>query len=198
MSAPSASEERIERTLARLPETLRPLHAERPDGGRRRRIQNVLLALIALVLLAAVIHDLVRQAGINYRLTADIETWREITRHDYKNVSIETDDRHYTTNDVACGNTSYALPGHRSQICFVMVGPIRHERIDGKLVERRASYGGFFVPPYTSTGYKVNRYDCFGRAVAEERCKRAAPPGGSHAVPRGFAEEVAHVSGKGG
>ncbi|MHB1469766.1 MAG: hypothetical protein ACYCU0_02485 [Solirubrobacteraceae bacterium] len=192
------SEERIEATLRRLPPTLRPLPAERPDGGRRRRIQSVLLVLIALALTVAVAHDLTRQASINYRLTADIETWRELTRHHYKNVGIETDTRHYTTKDVACGNTRFALPGHNTQICFVMVGPVRQERIDGKLVERRATYGGFFVPPYTPTGYKVNRYDCFGRAVAEERCKLTPPAGAAPKVPRGFYEELARVTGKGG
>ena len=130
------------------------------------------------------------------RITADIETWREITGHDYKNVAIETDARHYTEKDVACGNTSYAKPGHKTQICFMMVGPIRHELIKGKLAERRATYGGFFAPPRTPTGYKVNRYGCFGRAVAEERCKGAAPAGGTPKVPKGFAAEVQKVSGQ--
>lgn len=191
------SEERIEQRLQQLPESLRPLPEEKPDGGRRRRRQNVLLVLMAVVLAAAVTYDVARQTNINYRLTADIETWREITGHEYKNVSIETDTRHYTTRDVACGNTYYAKPGHSAQICFVMVGPILHVRIGGKLVERRATYGGFFVPKLTSTGYKVNRYACFGRAVAEERCKLPTPAHKPHEPPPGFAKELARVRGGG-
>lgn len=192
------AEERLDQALQRLPEPLRPLEREKDDGGRRRRIQNALLVLIALVLAVAVVYDVTRETKISYRITADIETWREITGHDYKNVAIETDARHYTTTDVACGNTSYAKPGHATQICFVMVGPIRHEMIKGKLSERRATYGGFFSPRRTPTGYKVNRYDCFGRAVAEGRCKLSAPAGAAHKVPKGFAEEVRGVSGPGG
>lgn len=189
------SPERLDALLRRLPEQLQPLKAEKPDGGRRRRMQNVLLVLIALVLAVAVVYDVTREAKINYRLTADIETWKEVTGHDYKNVAIEQDDRHYTDKDVACGNTSYALPGHRTQICFLMVGPIRHETIKGKLVERRATDGGFFVAPYTPTGYKEHRYGCFGTAVAEKRCGLPVPAGESVTPPRGFAEELKRIGG---
>lgn len=189
------SERGLEEALQKLPGSLRPLAEEKGDGGRRRRIQNTLLVLIALVLAVAVVYDVTRETKISYRITADIETWREITGHDYKNVAIETDARHYTENDVACGNTYYAKPGHATQICFFMVGPIRHETIDGKLAERRATYGGFFTRPRTPTGYKVNRYGCFGRAVAEERCKGTAPGGTTPKVPKGFAAEVQKVSG---
>jgi hypothetical protein len=188
------STDRLEQALQRLPERWRPLSAERGDVRRRRRIQNLLLIAIALVLTASVIVDLTRQARINYRLTADIETWRELTGHKFKNVSIVQDTHHYTTTDLACGNTSEARAGHKSQICFVLTGPIRHERIDGKSVERRASYGGFFVPAFMSTDYKVNRYACFGRAVAEERCTRTTPPHAIDKPPKSFAAEVRKVS----
>ncbi|MHB1859814.1 MAG: hypothetical protein ACYCUM_06855 [Solirubrobacteraceae bacterium] len=197
MSGP-LSEERIERALAELAPTLRPLRAETDDGGRRRRIQNVLLVIVGIVLATAVLYDVARQVNINYRLTADIETWREITGHRYKNVSVETDTHHYTTKDVACGNVFYNKPGHSVQICFVLVGPILHRRIGGRIVRRRATYGGFFVPRLISTGYKVNRYGCFGHAVAEDRCKLATPAGKPHVPPPGFAAELRAVSGAGG
>jgi hypothetical protein len=188
---------KVEELLGRMPENLRPLDAERDDGGRRRRIQNGLLIAIAIVLAVSVGYDLTRQAKISYRLTADIETWREITGHDFKNVSIVQDTHHYTTTDIACGNTGdiRARAGHKPQICFVIVGPIIHETIDGRSVERRASYGGFFVPAFTSTDYKVNRYGCFGRAIAEERCKRSTPSGLPYRPPKDFAAEVRRLTG---
>lgn len=181
----------------RLPAPLRPLERERTGSGRRRRVEAVVLLLVAAVIAASVIYDVTRQVGINYRLTADIETWRELTGHHFKNISIERDTRHYTDTDVACANTGSAFvkPGHKTQICFVLVGPILHLRIDGRVQERRATYGGFFVPPFTSTGYKVNRYSCFGRAVAERRCKRATPPGEPHIPPPGFVDRDKSLGG---
>lgn len=183
----NAGDPRVDAFLRRLPARLRPRSAEPAgSGARRRRIETTVLVLLALLIAVAVVHDIHRQSKINYRLTADIESWREVTGHDYKNVAIETDARHYTTDDVACGNTSFARAGASTQICFVMVGPILRRRIDGKIEERRATYGGFFVRPHTPTGYKVNRYGCFGRAIAEARCKAPRPPGAPHTPPPGF------------
>lgn len=180
----------VDRFLQRLPPALRPLSSERKGSGLQRRIEAIVLVLLALLIAVGVVHDLTRQSKINYRLTADIKTWREITGHDYRNVGVETDARHYTTDDVACGNISFGKPGERTQICFVFVGPVLHVRIDGRLQERRATYGGFFVPPATSTGYKVNRYACFGRAIAEERCKAPTPPGASDTPPPGWQQRA--------
>ncbi|HEY1688891.1 MAG TPA: hypothetical protein VGF95_08505 [Solirubrobacteraceae bacterium] len=190
----NAGDPSVDAFLQRLPARLRPRSAE-PEGSgvRRRRIETTVLVLLALLIAVAVVHDIHRQSKINYRLTADIESWRELTGNVYKKVglayeavAVETDARHYTTKDVACGNISIAKAGARTQVCLVMTGPILRRRIDGKIQQRRASHGGFFVQPRTSTGYKDHRYGCFGEAIAEERCKLPTPNGAYHTPPSGF------------
>lgn len=171
----------LDRLFARLPQRLQPRDVE-PESRKRRRVESVILLIIALLIAVAAIYDVTRQASINTRLTADIETWREITGHwHFKDISIEQDEKHFTKHDVACANIAFARPGHEIQICFVFVGPI----IDG----RRATHTGFFLLPYKSDLPKY-RYDCFGTPMKRFPCKLTTTPAKAFdTVPADFYEE---------
>jgi hypothetical protein len=147
----------------RLPEPLRPRERERRGRGELRRVESTLLVLAFLVLAAAVVNDVVLQANVNYRLTADLRTWRRVTGHDYHNISAEQDLKYHTTRDVLCGNTAPGPPGALPQICLIMTGPIVHGM--------RAVHGGFYLPPY-KPDKRANRYACFGAAVEQHLCPR--------------------------
>jgi len=166
--------------FARLPKPLRPLTRELPGGGRRMKVEAAILLLIALVLAVASVYDVTRQVKINYRLTADIATWHEITGHVgpiYKELDVEQNLTTYTNRDIVCGNTSPGKPGHRQQVCLVMKGPI----VNG----RREASGGFFLPPYKPDRARY-RYGCFGAPSTESYCKMSTPPGESTPVPKAF------------
>jgi hypothetical protein len=152
----------------RVPERLRPRETERRGRGDLRRIESTLLVLAFLLLAVAVVNDVVEQVHVNERLTADLRTWRAVTGHYYKNISVEQDLLHRTTRDVLCGNTQPAPPGTATQVCLVVVGPVAHGR--------RAAVGGFYLLPYFPDK-RLNRYACFGTAVAENLCGLPTPPG---------------------
>jgi hypothetical protein len=152
----------------RLPERLRPRDAERRGRGEVRRIESTLLVFAFLLLAVAVVNDVVQQVHVNERLTADLRTWRTVTGHDYKNISVEQDLTHRTTRDVLCGNTQPAPPGTATQVCLVMTGPTVHGM--------RAAKGGFYLLPYFPDK-RPNRYACFGTAVAEDLCGLPTPSG---------------------
>ncbi len=198
MSAPppgapehAAPPDALERLLERLPPGLRPLRQQdreaRHTGRGRWRAEVALLAIVAAVIAIAATYDLTRQVGINYRLTADIETWRELTGHHWKNVSVETDTKRFTKHDMVCGNVSFGprstrkreegRPGSRTQICFMMVGPI----VGG----RRATHAGFFVPRHLGD-IPRNRFGCFGTAARQHLCRRRPPPGVEPEIPTAF------------
>ena len=75
----------------RLPERLRPRASERRGRGDLRRVESTLLVLAFLLLAVAVVNDVVEQVHVNERLTVDLQTWRAVTGHDYKNISVEQD-----------------------------------------------------------------------------------------------------------
>jgi hypothetical protein len=152
----------------RLPGRLRPRASERRGRGDLRRVESTLLVLAFLLLAVAVVNDVVEQVHVNERLTVDLQTWRAVTGHNYKNVSIEQDLEHHTTRDVVCGNTWPAPPGTTPQACLIMTGPTVHGR--------RAANGGFYLPPYFPDKPEY-RYGCFGTAVSEELCGLPTPPG---------------------
>jgi hypothetical protein len=135
-----------------------------------RLVETTLLVVIAAVLAAATINDVVRQVHVNHRLAADMRTWRAITGHNYVNLDVEEDLRHFTTRDVICGNTSPGAPGVRPQVCLIAIGPIRAGRRD---VE-----GGFYLPPELADD-AYHRYACFGSALRHHWCLLKN-------VPRGY------------
>ncbi|HEY2142464.1 MAG TPA: hypothetical protein VGG98_10445 [Solirubrobacteraceae bacterium] len=149
--------------LGRLPGGLRPREVEAPGSGRRRLVETTVLLLVFLLLALATVRDVVRAAGVNHRLAADLRTWRSVTGHDYHNLSTEQDIKGYSTRDVICGNTSPGAPGERTQVCFVMTGPI----VKGQ----RAARGGYYLPP-TVHDQRARRYACFGSAKRPSLCPR--------------------------
>jgi cell division protein FtsL len=127
--------------------------------SRVRLIETTLLILLGLLLAAATVNDVVRQTHTNQRLIADLRTWRDYTRHDYHNLSIEqTVFGERSQREVVCGNTTPGAPKARVQICLAIWGPV----VDG----RRAVHGGWYLPPNTEENLRRDRYGCFGPASA--------------------------------
>jgi hypothetical protein len=154
MSGPAPTEP-YEPLLRRLPERLRPRGEEHLGRGRLRRLETIVLILVGLFLATAMIADVARQTGVNKRLTADLQTWRAYTHHDYKNVSA---DQHLlgttTKREVVCGNTTPGPPKQRTQICLVMTGPVH--------AGRRTVSGSWYLPANTEDNVRSRRYGCFG------------------------------------
>ncbi len=148
---------------AGLPPALRPRALEPSGSGRRRLVETTVLVLMGVLLAVATARDVVRQAGVNHRLTADLRTWRAITGHPYHNLSTQQDIKGYSSRDVICGNTTPGAPGKRTQICLVMTGPVAHGR--------RAARGGYYLPP-SLPDKRINRYGCFGSAKQPLLCRR--------------------------
>lgn len=171
--------------FARLPKGLQPRSEPVEGSGRRRRAELAILVVLGVLLAAASIYDVTRQVGINYRLTADITTWQEVTGKSFKELDIEQNVKTYTKRDIVCGNTTFskpgktkqAKPGETQQICLVMKGPI----VKG----RREVTGGFFLPPEQPNRYP-HRYGCFGHPVSNDFCGSSAPPGEPMTLPKAF------------
>jgi hypothetical protein len=147
----------------RLPALLRPRKVELPGSGRTRLIETTLLALAALLLAIATIHDVVQQTKVNQRLVADLGTWRGYTGHDFLKLTLEQDFHGHTDREVVCGNTTPGPPGERVQLCLLMVGPV----LDG----RRTVRSGWYLSPKTRD-VAANRYGCFGSPTAGWPCPR--------------------------
>jgi hypothetical protein len=159
--------------FSRLPTWARPLDRE-PAGGRTRRLELVVLALVGLVLLAAVIDDVVLQTHTNHRLVKDLATWRAATGLHWKNLGIERDIARFTSKDTICGNVATGPPDERAQVCLTMVGPV----VGGY----RYVTGGYYLPPVV-LDEQANRYSCFGEAASEKLCGLTAPPTGVPSSP---------------
>jgi hypothetical protein len=148
-----------------------------PDTRRRwtgvRRLETMVLVLVGLLLAVATVNDVVRQTHVNHRLIADLRTWRTLTRHDYRNLSVEQDLDNRSTRDVVCGNTTPGPPKGRLQICLVMTGAVAHGQ--------RAVRGGYYLFPNV-LDLRRFRYACFGSARAARLCGLARAPSGA-AVP---------------
>jgi hypothetical protein len=129
--------------------------------SRVRLIETTVLLLAGLLLAIATVNDLVRQAGVNHRLIADLRTWRTYTHHDYHTLSVEQDVYGHSTHEVVCGNTTPGAPKEREQICLVMTGPVSGGR---RLVQN-----GWHLPPKAEDrrGY---RYACFGSRTTQRPC----------------------------
>ncbi len=153
-----------ERRWRWLPPRLRPRSVELKGSGDLRLVETLLLVLVGLVLATATINDLVRQAGINHRLVADLRTWRDYTGHDYHNISIDQETLGVDEGrEVLCGNTSPGAPKSRTQICLAIWGPVA----DG----RRTVHGGWYLPAHVENDVPGERYGCFG-AGGQGRCPR--------------------------
>jgi hypothetical protein len=123
-----------------------------------RLIETTLLVLVGLVLATATIADVVRQTGVNKRLIVDKQTWRAYTGHNYYNVGVEQDVFGISsTRDVVCGNITGGPPDSKTQICLLVVGPIK--------AGRRQVLGGWYVPAYLQHNDYAYRYGCFGSAT---------------------------------
>lgn len=158
----------------RLPEPLRPREQgqERRGRGDLRRVESTLLALAFVLLAVSVVNDVVLSTHTAQRITADLRTWRALTRRDYHNISVQQDLQTHTTRDVLCGNEAPGPPGKLPQICLVITGPTVHGV--------RESHGGFYLPPNTPDK-RAYRYACFGSALRDHLCGAAIPPGAAHA-----------------
>ena len=151
------------RSFDRLPAWLRPRDVEARGSGQMRLLETTLLLLAGLLLAIATVNDVVLRTHTNHRLVADLRTWRAYTGHDYKNLSVEQDQRNYTTIDVVCGNTSPGPPKERVQLCLQMTGPAIHGR--------RAARGGWYLPP-KAEDLRRYRYACFGTTKRQRACPR--------------------------
>jgi hypothetical protein len=150
-------------SFSQLPQWLRPRSSEHTGSGSRRLVETTLLVLAAILLLTATINDVGRQVGINKRLSADQNTWRAYTGHDYHNLSISQELLGSSTgHEVVCGNTSPGEPKERTQLCLAIWGPDANGR--------RTVHGGWYLPP-GAEDEKWLRYGCFG-AGAEGLCPR--------------------------
>jgi hypothetical protein len=159
----STSGSAFERRLQQLAPRLRPRDRELPGMGRMWRIETVALLLVGLLLAIATVNDVVLGTHVNHRLSADLQTWRAYTGHDYKNVSTEEDVLHFTTIDVVCGNTVPGPPKERIQICLQLTGPVAHGR--------RTVRGGWYLSPRHEDLHRY-RYGCFGVPKAKGNCPR--------------------------
>ncbi len=175
----------LERRLAALPAWLRPREAEddadrahtERSGGRRRRIETIVLLLVAATLCVAVVYDVTRQVKVSDRLTADIETWRHTTGISDEEIAVEQDLASYSTVDTACGNLIESKEKVSERLCLMLKGPV----VGG----RREVVGGFYLPPYLPLG-PHDRYGCFGSTVSEHFCPWAPPPGLPSGVPKNY------------
>ncbi len=163
MSA-GASREHEDPRFSRLPGRLRPRTSEDRGLGQLRLIETTVLVLVGLILLIATINDLSRQATVNKRLVADLQTWRAYTGHNYHNVSIDQEllgSR--TQREVVCGNTAPGAPKATKQICLVIWGP--------QVAGRRTIHGGWMLPP-KAEDERALRYGCFGDEYVRSLCPR--------------------------
>lgn len=145
----------------------------------RWRIETAVLLAIAVLIAVATVYDLTREVKVDNRLTADIETWREVTGLHNEEVAIEQDLASYSTRDTACGDVvdSTAKNNSSSRICLMLVGPVAGNR--------RRAIGGFYLPAYLPIG-PHDRYGCFGSTIAERFCTYANPVGLPSAPPKAF------------
>ncbi|MGD0455286.1 MAG: hypothetical protein ABSB69_16995 [Solirubrobacteraceae bacterium] len=146
----------------RLPPWLRPRTVELRGSGQMWLIETTLLVLVGVLLATATVNDLVREAGINHRLIADLKTWRQYTGHDYHNISVDQEMLGASSQrEVLCGNTSPGAPKSRTQICLAIWGPV----VNGM----RTVHGGWYVRAHVENDLPPNRYGCFGPA-GQGRC----------------------------
>lgn len=142
-----------------------------------RRAEALILVLLAALIALASVYDLTREVKVDNRLTADIETWREVTGIQDEEVAVEQDHASYSTRDTACGNLKENKFEISARMCLMLTGPVNDNR--------RKVLGGFYLPPYLPLGPN-DRYGCFGSTVGEHFCSYVSRPGQPHGTPKGF------------
>ena len=172
MSEPTASA--AKQPFGWLPEWARPLDSEKRGFGSLHLAETTILILLGVFLAVATVNDLVQQTHVNHRIVADNATWRAVTRHDYHEINTEQDVKTHTTRDVVCGNVEPGGPDEHTQICLVMVGPVRGGY--------REVSGGYYLAPETVDLLR-HRYACFGEPARAGLCGLHAPPAGSPPTP---------------
>ncbi len=141
--------------------------------SRVRLIETTVLVLVAILLAAATINDVVRQTHINKRLIADLTTWRAYTGHRYHNLTIEqTVLGEGGQREVVCGNTAPGAPKEHIQLCLAIWGPVH----DG----RRTVHGRWQLPPRVED-LREYRYGCSGGEV-RDLCSAAVRRHGTSAA----------------
>ena len=149
---------------SRLAPMLRPLEREPQGAGRARLVESTLLVIVAVLLATAVINDVVRQVGVDHRLSADVRTWRAYTHHGYHNLTVDEQLLGSASeHEVVCGNTLPGPPKTSTQLCLEIWGPVR-----GGV---RTVHGGWLAAAH-SEDVRSGRRGCFGDALPEELCPR--------------------------
>jgi hypothetical protein len=153
--------------------------AQRERRGRRWRIETAVLIAIAMLIALATVYDLTREVKVDNRLTADIETWREVTGIKDEEVAVEQDLASYSTRDTACGTVKEDKYAISPRLCVMLGGPVKGNR--------REARGGFYLPPYLPIGPN-DRYGCFGSTISEKFCTylNSPPLGLTTGTPKGF------------
>jgi hypothetical protein len=146
-----------------LPDWLRPREEEQRGSGNLRLITTTVLVFVGLLLAVATVNDVARQVHVNRRLIADLHTWRAISGHDYKNLSVGQNIDGIGTREVVCGNTRPGGPKTSTQLCLIMTGPV--------VKNRRSALGGYYLPAH-QTDQRRYRYACFGTAERRALCSR--------------------------
>ncbi|HEX2015877.1 MAG TPA: hypothetical protein VGN69_04210 [Solirubrobacteraceae bacterium] len=128
-----------------------------------RRIETVALVLLAVLLGAAVIDDVVRQVGIDKRILLDKRTYRRefptaVTKHIFVNPGKRD------TLDIACAH----LPGATDRGCLMLTGPSQR-------VTTRNVVGSYRLPRRHPDKYRY-RYRCAGLALERGLCPHGAAP----------------------
>jgi hypothetical protein len=172
VSGPRASAAR--EPFGGLPEWARPLDSEKLGLGSLRLAETTILILLGVFLVVATVNDVIQQTHVNHRIVADDLTWRMTTHHDYHEITTEQDVKTHTTRDVVCGNVSPGGPDAHTQICLVLVGPVR-----GGL---REVSGGYYLAPKTVDLIR-HRFACFGEPAEAGLCGLRTAPPGSPATP---------------
>jgi hypothetical protein len=131
-----------------------------PAAGPRgwlRVAEVAVMWLVALLLGAAVVNDIVRAVHVNERMVVDKRTWRAYThRTDLKKINVATGKR--SNIDVACAR---ATPGADERFCLVLGGPAK-----GPL---RTIRGGYKLPVDKPNRYHY-RWGCFGVGQTKHLC----------------------------
>jgi hypothetical protein len=143
------------------------------------RVETAILIVVAAVLVAAVIYDVVRQVGINERFQVDRNTWQHYAHRTLNMIDVNpinvTDvsprtllvlDRVSRRNvDIACAPPA---AGAQYRYCLVLGGPSQNRTY-------RQVLGGYDLPLYGKDLHTV-RSHCFGVAARERWCQAQAVP----------------------
>jgi hypothetical protein len=156
------------RFAQRVPSWLAP--RESTDKTLRRgplwMYETFVLIVVGIVLSVAVIYDLSYDVGNDHRMAADVATWRLFVGQKPTTIWAHPVQLGHTT-DVSCGTVALGPAVNETQVCLLLVGPVRNGL--------RRIYGGWQLAWGLSdhTGY---RFACFGSVVNTHWCPRPRRP----------------------